>query len=433
VVRDPLSAKPFPLRFRLQREVDDFSLMRTFMSPLFRFLRRAALCCGALLLTSLAAPDAHAQLGKLKAKAKAAAEAAVKPTASTPAPAPAPSEAPAPAESSEPAESAAPASAAAPASKEWANYDFVPGSKVLFDIDFTEDKVGNFPQRLEFEKGQLEVVELDGVRMLKASDRSSFIVPLKEPLPERYTIEVDFLSKNGQWEALEMSGGRVAYSGEGTKLDVGDQGVELYTDNKQVLNSWFSEADKKALPGTLVHLRVQGDGGYFKTYANEKRIVNVPNAKMKRENGLHFVLSGTDGGNKPVYIARIRVAETQQSIYDALAATGRWSTQGILFETGKSDLKPESTPTLKEIAAALKGHADLRVEIQGHTDNVGQPAANLKLSDARAAAVKAALVGQYGASEAQLTTKGYGDTKPSAPNTTAEGRQNNRRVELVKQ
>ena len=63
-----------------------------------------------------------------------------------------------------------------------------------------------------------------------------------------------------------------------------------------------------------------------------------------------------------------------------LAANGRWTTQGILFESGKSDLKPESTPTLKAIAAALKGHPDLKVEIQGHTDNVGSAASNLTLS-----------------------------------------------------
>jgi outer membrane protein OmpA-like peptidoglycan-associated protein len=392
----------------------------------------------ALLLTQFTAPDAVAQFGKLKEKVKKTTEDVANtvdpskaPTAPAPAPAPAASAEPAAAPAAAPA--AGGAAAPAPAAKEWANYDFVPGNRVIFDIDFTDDKVGNFPQRLEFGTGQLEIVELDGVRMLKASDRSTFIVPLAEPLPERYTIEVDFLSKNGAWEALELSGGRAGYAGEGTKLDVGDQGVELYTDNKQVLNSWFSDADKKALPGTLVHLRVQGDGGYFKAYANEKRIVNVPNAKMKRENGLFFTLSGTDGGNKPVYIARIRVAESQQSIYDALAASGRWSTQGILFETGKSDLKPESTPTLKEIAGAFKGHADLKVEIQGHTDNVGKPADNLKLSEARAAAVKAALVGQYGVAESQLTTKGYGDTKPAGDNKTAEGRQNNRRVELVKQ
>ena len=87
---------------------------------------------------------------------------------------------------------------------------------------------------------------------------------------------------------------------------------------------------------------------------------------------------------------------------------------------------------LKEIAGVLKQHADLKILIEGHTDNVGTPAANLALSDARAAAVKAALVADFGADAARITTKGMGDTKPAAPNTSAVGRAQNRRVEVVK-
>ena len=113
-----------------------------------------------------------------------------------------------------------------------------------------------------------------------------------------------------------------------------------------------------------------------------------------------------------MYVTRIRVAESNKDIYDELSASGRWTTQGILFESGKSDLKPESTPTLKAIAAALKGHPDLKVEIQGHTDNVGSAASNITLSQARADAVKAALVADYAIAEDQLSAKGYGDTKP---------------------
>jgi outer membrane protein OmpA-like peptidoglycan-associated protein len=128
------------------------------------------------------------------------------------------------------------------------------------------------------------------------------------------------------------------------------------------------------------------------------------------------------------------VAESETDVlYDALATKGRWSTQGILFATGKADVQPESRPVLKEIAAAMKEHADLQVLIEGHTDNVGKPDANLALSEARAAAVKAALVADFGIGADRISTKGFGDTKPSAPNTTAEGRAQNRRVDLVKQ
>jgi outer membrane protein OmpA-like peptidoglycan-associated protein len=404
------------------------------MSRASRCLRGTLALLGALLLSSLTAPDAVAQFGKLKEKVKKATEDVanqVDPGKPQPVPDPAPAPADDPAPAAAPS-AAAGATAPAPAAKEWANYDFVPGSKVLFDTDFSEDKVGNFPQRLEFVDGQLEVVELDGVRMLKASDISRFVVPLPTALPPRYTLEIDFISKNGNWNAIEFTGGREPASTD-TRVIVGDKGVEVYTAGKQQVNSYYADAVQKALQGTLVHMRAQGDGGYLKVYANERRIVNIPNAQVERANALYVVMAGQDGGEKPVYITRIRVAESEASIYDALSSTGRWATQGILFETGKSDVKPESTPTLKEIAAALKAHPELKVEIQGHTDNVGRAADNLKLSDARAAAVKAALVGQFGAAEGQLTTKGYGDTKPSAPNTTAEGRQNNRRVELVKQ
>ena len=87
----------------------------------------------------------------------------------------------------------------------------------------------------------------------------------------------------------------------------------------------------------------------------------------------------------------------------------------------------------EEIASTMKKYGDLKILIEGHTDNVGAAASNLSLSDARAAAVKATLVSDFGVDATRITTKGFGDTKPSAPNTTAVGRAQNRRVEIVKQ
>jgi outer membrane protein OmpA-like peptidoglycan-associated protein len=161
---------------------------------------------------------------------------------------------------------------------------------------------------------------------------------------------------------------------------------------------------------------------------------NIPELHFRRDSLIRMFVYGNADENIAVYITSIRVAESETDVlYDALSAKGRWATQGILFATGKAELEPESRPVLKEIASTLKEHGDLRILIEGHTDNVGAAAANLALSEARAAAVKAALVGQFGIDASRLATKGFGDTRPAAPNTTATGRAQNRRVEIVKQ
>ena len=122
---------------------------------------------------------------------------------------------------------------------------------------------------------------------------------------------------------------------------------------------------------------------------------------------------------------------TADSLASAIRSTGSVAIRDILFDTGKATIQPASGVTLTLIADALKADADLAIEIQGHTDNVGTAAANLALSRERAAAVKAALI-RAGIDGGRLTTSGFGDTQPVADNSTEEGRARNRRVELVK-
>ena len=118
---------------------------------------------------------------------------------------------------------------------------------------------------------------------------------------------------------------------------------------------------------------------------------------------------------------------TAGDLAEALKSKGSVTVRNILFDTGKATIKPESAGALAVIADALKSDGTLKVEIQGHTDNVGAAAANLKLSQDRAAAVKAYLVQTGGIAAGRLTTAGLGDTKPVGDNTTEEGRGQNRR------
>lgn len=116
---------------------------------------------------------------------------------------------------------------------------------------------------------------------------------------------------------------------------------------------------------------------------------------------------------------------------NGLGSNGSVALYGIYFDTAKSDLKPESDPTLSEIAKLLKEKPALKVFIVGHTDMVGDPAANVKLSLARAQSVTSALAGKYGIASARLVPFGNGPYAPVASNATEEGRAKNRRVELV--
>ena len=105
---------------------------------------------------------------------------------------------------------------------------------------------------------------------------------------------------------------------------------------------------------------------------------------------------------------------------------------GIHYDFNKATIRPDSQPTLDKVLALLQGKPDLKLEIQGHTDNVGDEAYNQKLSDARAASVVAWLTGK-GVTADRLTAHGYGLKVPIADNGTDEGRARNRRVELKKQ
>lgn len=403
-----------------------------------------AASCAAFLVAAEPTP-AFAQIGNLKKRAEEAAkkkaEEALKKAAADSAKADSAAKAKGGPVAATPAQVPGPAAAPAKADpKVWENYDFVPGNKVIFYTDFSEDKVGNFARGLKYKGGSMDVVDRDGVKMLRAASRSEFYVPVRGKLPQRFTLEFDVIAPPTYiqgYDVFAFEGGAVldrsAASAEvnwnthGTMIIGGGQSAS--TSDVRMPGDLY-----KGLLGQVAHIRVLMDSAYFKLYVNERRMYNIPELGFKRDTLIRVNIRGSEAADMAMYVTRVRVAESETDVlYDALAAKGRWATQGILFATGKAELQPESRPVLKEIASTLKQHTDLKVLIEGHTDNVGSPASNLTLSDARAAAVKAALVADFGVSADRITTKGLGDTKPSVPNTTSEGRAQNRRVEIVKQ
>lgn len=132
-------------------------------------------------------------------------------------------------------------------------------------------------------------------------------------------------------------------------------------------------------------------------------------------------------------------AMKQEVVADAAAmgndinTTGHVAVYGLYFDTGKSEVKPESEAALAEIAKLLKNNGALKIYVVGHTDNVGVFDSNMKLSKARADAVTKALSAKHGINAARLKPYGVASLAPVASNGTADGKAKNRRVELVKQ
>ena len=114
----------------------------------------------------------------------------------------------------------------------------------------------------------------------------------------------------------------------------------------------------------------------------------------------------------------------------APAAKKKIVLRGVNFDFDKATLQPQGKPILDEAARILKENPSINVQVQGYTDAIGSVEYNLKLSDRRAATVKNYLVAQ-GVSASRLTTKGFGKSNPVATNDTADGRAQNRRVELT--
>jgi hypothetical protein len=151
-------------------------------------------------------------------------------------------------------------------------------------------------------------------------------------------------------------------------------------------------------------------------------------AKHGRDVWLHF---GPMDGYLNLCVADVGAAAAANKLKQALDADGHVAVYGIYFDVDKATLRAEAEAALVQIRDLLKKDPTLKLEVQGHTDNTGTHEHNVTLSADRAAAVKAWLIA-HGTDSARLTTNGYAETKPVGPNTTPEGRQKNRRVELAK-
>ncbi|MCD6544279.1 MAG: OmpA family protein [Flavobacteriaceae bacterium] len=309
----------------------------------------------------------------------------------------------------------------------WAKYDFVPGDKIIFEDNLIGEENGEFPSRWDLHNGTIENAEFGGENVIMFRIMYSRIVPyLKNPkadyLPDVFTVEFDLFLSEGHFNVFFFD----------TKNQKHYQNRNLIIEEKRILlNPAISTIpDGGTIKKKWTHIAIAYTKGKMKVYINETRLINIPHLAfdptgISLESSYHYDKS-------PIYIKNFRIAEGGVKYYEKFLQDGKIVTNGIRFDVNKAIIKPESMGVINSIYKILNDNPNLKFSVEGHTDSDGDKAFNQTLSENRAQSVMNRLA-KMGISSNCLSFKGFGESKPIADNSSAEGKANNRRVEFVKQ
>lgn len=333
--------------------------------------------------------------------------------------------------------------------KAYSKYDFVPGEKIIVFEDFSQDAVGDFPDKWNT-NASAEIVTIESLqgKWLKISKQGVFMPDFIDSLPDNFTLEYDLLCDNpGRiWSlyaslvALSDRNHPEQWQSENSRFTFtvapypdgnSTSTIELRKDGAgQSMSGGTKQFSDKTKP---VHIALWRQKERVRVYFNQEKVWDLPKVMSQNSlyNSLVYWMQGhTDDGN--FYLSNLRVAVGMPDTRNKILTQNKWVTHGILFDVNKATIKPESYGTLKEMANILKEYTDLKVKIIGHTDADGKDDANLDLSKRRSASVKEMLSKEFGIDENRMETDGKGESEPIDTNDTSAGKANNRRVEFIK-
>ncbi len=334
---------------------------------------------------------------------------------------------------------AAPTSSAAGAQPNFTavKIDFVPGEKTIFFDDLSDMAPDEPPPHWKVRGSSVALLIAGAKRELQV--HVSHLTSPALNLPANFTFESTATYHIGgdqgttptaNWHFQTSNGNDGLFAR--TTADVQDKTLttQLFSSGNDALGGPNTVNNVDFTKPVQVDLWVQN--GRVREYVNGARILDVNQVKIPPVVHVALHCNAGEGNRAWIGLQRVRLAESAPDFAATMRATGKYVTHGIHFDTGSATLKASSAPILRQVADGLIGDPALNLEIDGYTDSVGGKDANLKLSQARADAVRAVLISQFGIDGGRLTAKGFGPAKPIGSNDTAEGRAENRRVEFLK-
>ncbi len=336
-----------------------------------------------------------------------------------------------------------------PSLQTYSKYDFIPGDKIIFFEDFSQDAIGDFPAAWNT-NGSAEVVNtnLFPGNWMKFDFRECLWTDALINLPENYTVEFDVVPiKNSEGNmsgysfrlyqcnnARAFDGGSVPGK-SGFEFVIpyyGTPGYRSYINldgaDGMGLNGVRDEDNLKQKVNQKYHMALWYQKGRVRLYQDQNKLFDLPKAFAFQ--GVKFDRIRFEEG--AAMVTNIRIAVGAPDMRNKLLTEGKLVSYGIYFDVNKDVVKPESYSTLKTIAAVLTENPGVKIKIVGHTDSDGADAANLDLSKRRGASVKNELVKSFGIDASRIESDGLGETQPIAPNDTPANKALNRRVEFIK-
>lgn len=328
-------------------------------------------------------------------------------------------------------------------------FDFEQGNKVLYFDDFQRLNIGDFPAEFNTNSSG-EVVNVSGKngKWLAMTKNGAFIPESIKTLPENFTLEFEIgiigdpsnnmggFGINFTTIAAELM--KDMFFGQGTSVvwvhpagNVANIGIFPSSgvtpmENEIKMTQW--NVGKK----NFAKISIWRQQGRLRLYVNEDKIIDVPRFFVEgKPYQMAFFRSFFD--DCELLMTNIRFAVAGEDTRSKLITEGKFVTTGILFDVNSDHIKPESGAVLKEIATVLQENPIIKIKIIGHTDSDGDAKANLTLSQKRALSVKTAFIHFYGINAERMETDGKGESQPLNNNSNIEEKNQNRRVEFVRQ
>ena len=326
-------------------------------------------------------------------------------------------------------------------------YDFVPGDKILYFEDFSQDAIGDFPALWSTNgSGEVKTVNKAPGKWFHLNGENAVYCYTKEiSFPDNFIVEFDIIP-DGEFQ---YGIGLILYQeNPETPKEINDdlypglRGLRIETMKEGwETKGYEADPDKEWLEGKgskapvvleeLNHVIVWIQTRRVRIYHQGQKVLDMPTNIYAETKFNRLLFSGWDRNSAP-YITNLKITTASPDTRSKLITEGKLITYGITFDVNKADLKPESYGTLKSIADVLTENPGVKVKITGHTDSDGDDAKNLDLSKRRAESVKNELVNSFGIDASRMLTDGAGESKPLAANDTPENKAKNRRVEFVK-